>query len=77
MITGASERRMGPQMEPWGTMVVKGQEGEEEPTKKTESQQTETEECGVTDVPGGKVSTGPNADEKSNKLKTEIYPQGL
>ena len=44
---------------------------------KTESQQTETDECGVTEVPGGKVSTGLNADEKSKKLKTKIYPQGV
>ena len=44
---------------------------------KTESQQTETDECGVTEAPGGKVSTGLNADEKSNKLKTKIYPQGV
>lgn len=37
-------------MEPWGTTIFKGQEEEEEPTKKTESQQTETEECGIIEV---------------------------
>lgn len=45
---------------------------------KTESQQTEIDKYGVTEVTGGKVSTGLNADEKkSNKLKTKIYPQGV
>lgn len=44
---------------------------------KTESQQTEIDKYGVTEVPGGKVSMGLNADKKSNKLKTKIYPQGV
>lgn len=74
MITRASERT-GPQMELWGQ--VKEQKEEEELMNKTESQQTEIDKYGVTEVPGGKVSTGLNADEKSNKLKTKIYPQGM
>lgn len=62
-------------MELWGQ--VKEQKEEEELMNKTESQQTEIDKYGVTEVPGGKVSTGLNADEKSNKLKTKIYPQGM
>lgn len=40
-------------MERWGTTIFKGQEEEEEPTKKTESQQTKTEECGIIEVQEG------------------------
>lgn len=46
---GASERRMGPQTEQWEAAIFKEQE-EEEPMKKTESQQTETEESAVIEV---------------------------
>lgn len=53
---GVSEKRMGPQMEPWGTTKLKGQKEKEEPTKKTESQPAETEECGIIEVQGGKLS---------------------
>lgn len=43
--TRASEKRMKPQMEPWGKTTFKGQKEEEEPIKKTESPRTETRMC--------------------------------